>query len=172
MTPQLQQAIKLLQFSNAELASFLDEELEKNPLLEREDPDGSQRGDGVEDHSEGKDEAVPPDSLDYADSENIPASEDAPLDADYENLWSSNSAAEGRSEAALGPGDGPNIESLAPWGSGGRPDFSENDSRTDHALTREESLREHLSDQLTIDISDPAERVIGVHLIDTLTESG
>ena len=35
MTPQLLQAIKLLQFSNLELASFVQEELERNPLLER-----------------------------------------------------------------------------------------------------------------------------------------
>ncbi|MEE1543305.1 MAG: RNA polymerase sigma-54 factor, partial [Alphaproteobacteria bacterium] len=35
MTPQLQQAIKLLQYSNIELSAFVEEELEKNPLLER-----------------------------------------------------------------------------------------------------------------------------------------
>ncbi len=35
MTPQLMQAIKLLQLSNLELASFIEEELERNPLLER-----------------------------------------------------------------------------------------------------------------------------------------
>src|SRR5262245_1976469 len=37
MTPQLQQAIKLLQMSNLELASYLESELEKNPLLEKAD---------------------------------------------------------------------------------------------------------------------------------------
>ncbi len=37
MTPQLQQAIKLLQLSNMELAAFVDAELERNPLLEREE---------------------------------------------------------------------------------------------------------------------------------------
>ena len=37
MTPQLQQAIKLLQLSNIELAEFCEQELEKNPLLERDD---------------------------------------------------------------------------------------------------------------------------------------
>ena len=40
MTPQLQQAIKLLQLSNLELADFVESELEQNPLLEREDPSG------------------------------------------------------------------------------------------------------------------------------------
>lgn len=40
MTPQLQQAIKLLQFSALELAAFVDAELERNPLLERVEPEG------------------------------------------------------------------------------------------------------------------------------------
>src|SRR3990172_2327895 len=39
MTPQLQQAIKLLQLSNIELASFVEAELERNPLLEHADSD-------------------------------------------------------------------------------------------------------------------------------------
>lgn len=34
MTPQLQQAIKLLQLSNIELSAYVEEQLEKNPLLE------------------------------------------------------------------------------------------------------------------------------------------
>ena len=37
MTPQLQQAIRLLQLSNMELTEFVDGELERNPLLEREE---------------------------------------------------------------------------------------------------------------------------------------
>jgi len=37
MTPQLQQAIKLLQLSNLELSEYIEAELEKNPLLEREE---------------------------------------------------------------------------------------------------------------------------------------
>ena len=35
MTPQLQQAIKLLQLNNIEIAEFVEEELENNPLLEK-----------------------------------------------------------------------------------------------------------------------------------------
>ena len=40
MTPQLQQAIKLLELSNLELAAYVEGELEQNPLLERADADG------------------------------------------------------------------------------------------------------------------------------------
>src|SRR6185437_12593615 len=39
MTPQLQQAIKLLQFSHLELAAFIQQELERNPLLQEQPSD-------------------------------------------------------------------------------------------------------------------------------------
>ena len=42
MTPQLLQAIKLLQFSSIELASFIEEELERNPMLERVEESGGE----------------------------------------------------------------------------------------------------------------------------------
>jgi len=51
MTPQLQQAIKLLQLNNMELAEFVEAELERNPLLEREertDAAADERADPVE----------------------------------------------------------------------------------------------------------------------------
>src|SRR5262249_7992706 len=35
MTPQLQQAIKMLQLSNLELTQYVDAEIQQNPLLER-----------------------------------------------------------------------------------------------------------------------------------------
>ena len=38
MTPQLQQAIKMLQLSNLELNNFIDAEIQQNPLLERREP--------------------------------------------------------------------------------------------------------------------------------------
>ncbi len=48
MTPQLQQAIKLLQLSNIELSAFVEEQLEKNPLLERGTGDENRRGEASE----------------------------------------------------------------------------------------------------------------------------
>src|SRR3954469_1655816 len=50
MTPQLMQAIKLLQLSNLDLTAYVEGELEKNPLLERtsEGPgEPNQPGDGA-----------------------------------------------------------------------------------------------------------------------------
>src|SRR5690348_11345405 len=43
MTPQLQQAIKLLQLSNLELATYLQSEPEQNPLLEADTGDPETR---------------------------------------------------------------------------------------------------------------------------------
>lgn len=58
MTPQLQQAIKLLQLNNIELAEYVEQELEQNPLLEREDPD--RQNEGQEAASEGPAEGEAP----------------------------------------------------------------------------------------------------------------
>src|ERR1700748_166827 len=44
MTPQLQQAIKLLQLSNVELAEYCEQELERNPILERDERDSGGEG--------------------------------------------------------------------------------------------------------------------------------
>src|SRR5262252_1481900 len=55
MTPQLMQAIKLLQLSNLDLATYVEGELERNPLLERTE-------DGGEDPRPVSTEAAPPDA--------------------------------------------------------------------------------------------------------------
>src|SRR5881396_2990126 len=45
MTPQLMQAIKLLQLSNIDLTAYVEGELERNPLLERpEGPEAAPTG--------------------------------------------------------------------------------------------------------------------------------
>ena len=54
MTPQLMQAIKLLQLSNLDLSAFVEEELERNPLLERanDGPEAPVRGEPVAEQAE------------------------------------------------------------------------------------------------------------------------
>ena len=49
MTPQLQQAIKLLQLSNMELSAYVDAELERNPLLEHADGSDTERSEPASD---------------------------------------------------------------------------------------------------------------------------
>ena len=49
MTPQLRQAIRLLQLSSLELSQYVDQELERNPILERADADGVNESANIED---------------------------------------------------------------------------------------------------------------------------
>ena len=61
MTPQLQQAIKLLQLSNLEVAAYVEKELEENPLLERDESDEDREEPGTEDNdAESRDDGEPP----------------------------------------------------------------------------------------------------------------
>ncbi len=68
MTPQLQQAIKLLQLNNIELGEFIEEELEKNPLLEKDESTQEEKQEAAT-NEEGKDEIETafetPDSSDF-----------------------------------------------------------------------------------------------------------
>ncbi len=102
MTPQLQQAIKLLQMSSLELNQYVEQEVEQNPLLDRENSDGpseqeagsddSGTGDAATDDNfestgdtagaldEGPDTA---DSVDLVTSDNLTLDHDVGLDADY-----------------------------------------------------------------------------------------
>ena len=54
MTPQLMQAIKLLQLSNLDLSAFVEEELERNPLLERasDGPEAPVAGESTQERAE------------------------------------------------------------------------------------------------------------------------
>src|SRR5437762_6176587 len=84
LTPQLRQAIQLLQLSNLELDAFLAEELSKNPLLEArsEDPDEAPAGDLAADESD-SDEA--PDEPGADDLIKGHADDDRPLDRDWQS---------------------------------------------------------------------------------------
>ena len=95
MTPQLQQAIKLLELSSQELAAYVERELEQNPLLERDDG----MTDGVETAAEsGEDppQAVgagePMDASEFVASATMPDAPESPLDLDYDNLWTNDAA--------------------------------------------------------------------------------
>ncbi len=166
MTPQLQQAIKLLQLSNQEVSQFVEEELAQNPMLERDEPGA---------------ESAPPEAADapVADAgqasangaaeerlldpvdRNAPASE-APLDVDYDNSYS-----RGADEPA---GEG---EYLGEWkGSGGRSDFEDSEFGIEQTLARPTSLREHLLAQVGVDFATPVERVIAARLVDALDDCG
>jgi RNA polymerase sigma-54 factor len=84
LTPQLRQAIQLLQLSNLELDSFIAEELSKNPLLEArsDEPDEQSAGDFAGDETD-SDEA--PDDPGADDLIRGAADDDRPLDVDWQS---------------------------------------------------------------------------------------
>ena len=144
MTPQLQQAIKLLQLSQAELATFIDQELEGNPLLERDDPPS----DGPEPPTPAEPEA------------------ETSLAAEVREQWEETDGSEGEGNLDLG-GD------PAAWSSrSSRPAIEDDLPGIDQTLTRALTLRDHLLDQISIDLSEPADRLIAHHLLDLVDEAG
>lgn len=155
MTPQLQQAIKLLQMSNVEVTQFVDEALEQNPLLER----GEGERDG-EAPAEG--EAGERGEADGAD-DRAGEREEVPLDIAYEDVWTDSGTADaadaGGGAYAFSRGAGPAA-------------FETDENTIEQTASREKSLREHLLDQLHVDVMEPVDRVIGVHLIDMIDETG
>jgi RNA polymerase sigma-54 factor len=130
MTPQLQQAIKLLQFSHGELMEFIEAEVEQNPLLEASSQD-----------------------------QDDPYELEAPDEFDEGTLESAYEADHNRSE---------------PVAQMGKTGGSFNDGAFDgtERATSHINLRDHLQQQLNIDIRGTAERMIGAALIDLVDEAG
>src|ERR1700739_545428 len=95
MTPQLRQAIKLLQYSNVEVASFVEEELERNPLLERGEADDTPPPERAALDQIVPVNAAPTDTAAAATAETLPAEAAAPLDADNGNIFDTGGVADG-----------------------------------------------------------------------------
>ncbi len=164
MTPQLQQAIKLLQFSNLELAAYVEAELEKNPLLERA-RDESERADGEAPVSVS--EALDTRACDVAvQSENHPVN-DAEFNTNNDNA--------NNGESPMGQGESAEAGGTMDWssvGSGGGTSFSGQARDLEATLSDQLSLRDHLLEQLNVATSDPTLRLIGSDLIDQIDEGG
>jgi RNA polymerase sigma-54 factor len=174
MTPQLMQAIKLLQLSNLDLIAFVEAELERNPLLEREEGPEPERGDGAQDvqnqseeFSESGERSSNDDDWMEDRFESRAAMEDQ-LGTNLENVFPDD-APSAPSEATPVSQDVPAYSEWASVGSGGRPD---DDYNLEAFVSAEVTLPEHLSRQLSLAITDPVRRMIGQHLIDSVDEAG
>ena len=143
MTPQLQQAIKLLQFSHLELAAFIQQELEKNPLLS----EGSSEDGPAADYEAPAIEA-PRDT-----AEALSAA--APALADADDRWTREHADRGGDASASRVGQ--------------REDAPE---ALDFVAERPRSLAVHVLEQIELMFEDPAERRIAVKIAEGLDEAG
>jgi RNA polymerase sigma-54 factor len=170
MTPQLQQAIKLLQMNNLELNTYVEQELEQNSLLEFDEtdggldsatdaPDGETRDapageDGATGDGSSDDAPEVPDSAELATSETLQEGDAAALDTDYENVWEPDTPTDG---GLSGGGD------ASQWSTRGNT-IDVDDPDFDSIAARDVTLREHLQGQVNVDLADPVDRMIAAHL--------
>ena len=159
MTPQLQQAIKLLQLPNLELAAYVAHELEQNPFLEPAEAADDLGADG-----EDEPETDPGDArltggleMDFGEAPGGSAEsvEDGWADPQGDDLPR-----------------GFEVGGFAPAGRGGGLDFPDRSGEFEARLSLPKSLREHLVEQLQLDLPPGPERLIGLHLIDLVDEAG
>ncbi|RWM95506.1 MAG: RNA polymerase sigma-54 factor [Mesorhizobium sp.] len=164
MTPQLMQSIRLLQLTHVELDRFIDEEIERNPLLERAEPQDDAGGDQPQ-----KSETAPESAAgdDWFESETEWSAEaiSEKLDSSLENLFPDDP---GTSEK-LGPDLTAQWKSASAGSAGGAS--SEGFDVGEMAATIV-TLREHVGEQIALAFSKPAERLIAGELADSLDEAG
>lgn len=153
MTPQLQQAIRLLTLSNLEVEAFIAEEVEKNPLLdaERDEPAAPEETAPLEDRSQEGEILL----------DATPGDTDAALDVDLTaETFHHDSAADG------GPGMDGQL-GMSGAGEGGFEDGPDFDAMAAGAP----SLRDHLLTQAG-QVLGPQDLLIASHLIDQIDDAG
>ncbi len=185
MTPQLMQAIKLLQLSNLDLVAFVEDELERNPLLERANQDGApDHGEPASAHAEG-DGADFSDGAEFSSGGDGERSSDAfepgteewmapdlgtrteieqTLDTGMENVFPEEPA-----DAAARNAQDAAPTAYTEWGGGASND---DDYNLEAFVAAETTLGGHLAEQLAVAFPDPASRMIGQYLIDLVDDAG
>ena len=167
MTPQLQQAIKLLQLSSLELAQFVDGELEQNLLLESDTGQDDNQRESDREIAAVAPEGADPEEIDIVEltgAQTLPSEDESPLDADYGNDF--------EPDGVVDVAGDPPAAFADIGGNRGRGEVSYDDRDFAATMAAEQTLREYLTEQLTVDVEDPVDRMIGVHLIDMLDDSG
>jgi RNA polymerase sigma-54 factor len=170
MTPQLLQAIKLLQLPNIELAAYIENELERNPLLERAD-DFSPSEPASEPAALFEGPAPPEGEADWA-SQELETDTSAlaqNLGTELDNAFEADRAPAPAEFCAAPEGHGLSATS---WSgvSGGAPDGLA--PNLEAYAAAEVSLGDHLARQAAIVLTNPADVMIGRALIDALDEAG
>ena len=168
MTPQLLQAIKLLQLSHLDLAAYVEAELERNPLLERAEAEAATSTAQARPRRPRPSEATalparPRRLAERPRPAPRPSSSGEPGRAARQRLPTrprcpARDAATGRRRLTL---------AASPWSGGGGGGLRRRRRRTSRRpLASEVGLHEHLEAQLDLATRDPADRLIGRHLID------
>lgn len=163
MTPQLMQAIKLLQLSSLDLQTYIAQEIEQNPLLERADTEPAA--------FDGEDEGPPPaDNGTPAERDwmetSLPESRadiEERLDTDLGNVF--------QDEAPMAMGGGEGYTASA-WSGVGATGDSDGESSLESFASSPLSLLDHLDAQIALLTADPANRIIARGIIDSIDDTG
>jgi len=171
LTPQLLQAIKLLQMPSGELSTFIETELERNPLLER-----------AEERFEGEPAAEIPVAVETIEgdwaSDSLVVGVEAlsrELGTEVANAFDADRPPSPTERATLA--DGPGL-STGTWpgasgGGGGGGSGGDQDAADIEAyVASQESFSEYLTRQAMVAVVDPGDRLIAAALIDGLDEAG
>ena len=156
MTPQLQQAIRLLQLSTLELQAEIQEALDSNPMLEMADSDGEPA------------EKVDDTPIDYAAAEEVLASaglepaDERPLDINTSESMPDELPVDSVWEDVFASGSGSS--------SGSGSDDDDNPFEARNAAP--ETLAQHLAWQLNLTPFSDLDRAIGMTLLDAIDERG
>ena len=169
MTPQLMQAIKLLQLSSLDLAAYVEVELEKNPLLERQSDDDEAPAAAAEPEraaAEGEDIAAAA-SEDWIgqDMETSRTSMEEGLGTELENVFPDDGGEKSPAPELPPP-------AYSEWSGAGSRSGDDSAYTLEAFVTAEITLAAHLAEQMALAISDPAGRMIGQYLINMVDEAG
>ena len=159
MTPQLMQSIQLLQMTHLELTRFIEQEVEKNPLLEIA---GGDEPFTPEERAEtGGEDSFQPDLYDNATTGSAGSAPET-LDGGLDNVFPD--------DAGPRAADAPEL--LGQWKSmpGGGADGEDYD--LDAFVAGRRTLRDVLEEQIPFLLQDPVDRLIAGHLVDQLDEAG
>ena len=161
MTPQLQQAIKLLQLSRLELLETVSQEMEENPILEEmsqgevdgDDGAGEKKEESEQSLQESRESKTENSPEDGSSLQEVTVEERARDDVDWENYLSEYNSgySEGFSERHYEEKDAPSFENFTA-------------SKTD--------LSSHLLWQLNMSSLEDEKRDIGAHIIGNLNDDG
>jgi RNA polymerase sigma-54 factor len=152
MTPQLRQAIKLLQSSNLEVAAFVEEELERNPLLERDE--GPEPRTAADERPAEAPSPEPADAHAAASGDTLPADSAAPLDAEWDNVYD------------------PDTGFRSGAGGGSRIAFDEELGSIEDFADARVTLREHLAEQIRLTFADARDRLIAAQMLAMVDAAG
>lgn len=182
MTPQLQQAIKLLQLSNLELTSHIENELERNPLLEIDtgEADGAENADlspnatndaRLDEDTNQKDSSETELNL---TEETLPTREAGNLDTEFDNVYTDEASADkAQNEEQYAKQADDSWDNVSVGASSStREDQYGGTEALENLNSAEITLKVHITEQINYTFLNIVDKTIALHLVDMLDEGG